>query len=157
MNQDLDQIYQTYSRRVYLYLLSLSHDPALSEDLMQETFLKAAKSIDKFKGNSSLSSWLCAIARNLFNDAMRHQKKTVQLDQELFSMDPEQRDLRVFSCLHDLEEPYREIIYLRVFCSMSYREIGEILGKTETWSRVMFYRGKEKLRELWMKKERDLQ
>ena len=72
-------------------------------------------------------------------------------------MDPEQRDLRVFSCLHDLEEPYREIIYLRIFCSMSYREIGEILGKTETWSRVMFYRGKEKLRDLWMKKERDLQ
>ncbi|UNT92385.1 RNA polymerase sigma factor [Allobaculum sp. Allo2] len=63
MNQDLDQMYRTYSRKVYLYLLSLSQNPALSEDLMQETFLKAALKIDTFQGNSSLSSWLCSIAK----------------------------------------------------------------------------------------------
>ena len=157
MNQDLDQMYRTYSRKVYLYLLSLSQNPALSEDLMQETFLKAALKIDTFQGNSSLSSWLCSIAKNLYCDAMRRQKNHVPLAEEMFSFDPKQRDLRIFGCLHELSEPYREILYLRIFCFMSYREIGEILGKTETWSRVMFYRGKEKLRDLWMKKERDLQ
>lgn len=58
MNQDLDQLYQTYSRKVYLYLLSLSHDTALSGDLMQDTFLKAARKIDTFQQNSPLSFWL---------------------------------------------------------------------------------------------------
>lgn len=153
MNQDLDQLYQTYSRKVYLYLLSLCHDPALSEDLMQETFLKAARKIDTFQENSALSSWLCAIAKNLFYDSARRQKHTVPLEDDLFVLDPEQRDLRIFGCLHELNEPYREIIYLRIFCSMSFQEIGEILGKSQTWSRVMYYRGKEKLRELWTKKE----
>lgn len=153
MNQDLDQLYQTYSRKVFLYLLTLSQNRALTEDLTQETFLKAAKSIHSFHKDSSLSSWLCAIAKNLFYDVMRRQKDTIPLEDDLLTFDPEKRDLRIFSCLHDLKDPYREIIYLRVFCSMSYREIGEILGKTENWSRVMFYRGKEKLRDLWIEKE----
>ena len=46
-----------------------------------------------------------------------------------------------------MEEPYREVIYLRVFGGLSFREIGEIHGKTENWARVTFYRGKEKLRK----------
>lgn len=153
MNQDLEQLYQAYSRKVYCYLLSLCQNPVLAEDLMQDTFLKAAKKIDTFKENSSLSSWLCAIAKNLYYDAMRKQKNTVALEEELLIFDPNQRDLRIFSCLHDLCEPYREIIYLRIFCSMSFKEIGEILDRSDTWSRVMFYRGKEKLRALWLKKE----
>ena len=49
--------------------------------------------------------------------------------------------------VHALPEPGREVVYLRVFGSLSFREIGDVLGKTETWARVTFYRGKEKLRD----------
>ena len=55
--------------------------------------------------------------------------------------------VELFKKLHDVEEPYREVIYLRVFGGLSFREIGEIHKKTENWARVTFYRGKEKLRK----------
>ena len=48
--------------------------------------------------------------------------------------------------VHDLPEPYREVVYLRAFGQLSFREIGDVLGKTENWARVTFYRGKEKLK-----------
>ena len=52
----------------------------------------------------------------------------------------------LLKALHAVPEPYREVMYLRVFSELSFREIGEIMEKTENWARVTFYRGKEKLR-----------
>ena len=49
--------------------------------------------------------------------------------------------------LHELPEPGREVVYLRAFGGLSFREIGDVLGKTETWARVTFYRGKERLKQ----------
>ncbi|MBQ7600770.1 MAG: RNA polymerase subunit sigma, partial [Lachnospiraceae bacterium] len=49
--------------------------------------------------------------------------------------------------LHALEEPRREIVYLRVFGGLSFREIGDVFGKAENWARVTFYRAKEQLRK----------
>ena len=48
--------------------------------------------------------------------------------------------------VHGLPEPYREVVYLRSFGGLSFREIGDVLDKTETWARVTFYRGKERLK-----------
>ena len=53
--------------------------------------------------------------------------------------------LTLFKALHELPEPMREVIYLRLTGEMSFKEIGEILGRDETWARVNFYRGKQKL------------
>ena len=49
--------------------------------------------------------------------------------------------------MHVCPEPFREVMYLRIFGNLSFREIGEIMGKTENWARVTFYRGKEKMRK----------
>ena len=49
--------------------------------------------------------------------------------------------------LHGLPEPYREVMYLRAFGGLSFKEIAEVSGKTENWARVTFYRGKEKLKK----------
>ena len=49
--------------------------------------------------------------------------------------------------VHQLPEPGREVVYLRAFGGLSFREIGDVLGKTETWARVTFYRGKERLKQ----------
>ena len=55
--------------------------------------------------------------------------------------------LELLKLLHALPEPYRETIYLRIYGSLSFSKIGEIMGKTENWARVTFYRGKERLRK----------
>ena len=61
-----DEIYQSYFDPVYRYVLSLSRDPHVAEEISQETFFKALRSLDHFQGKSSLKSWLCAIAKNLW-------------------------------------------------------------------------------------------
>ena len=55
--------------------------------------------------------------------------------------------------LHSCPEPFREIMYMRLFGDLSFKEIGEIMGRSENWARVNFYRGKEKLRKEWGKDE----
>ena len=54
--------------------------------------------------------------------------------------------LELLRQVHSLPEAQREVVYLRAFGGLSFREIGDVMGKTETWARVTFYRGKEKLR-----------
>lgn len=102
---DLEEMYEQHARQVYLYLLSLSHDAALSEDLTQETFLKASVKIRGFRHESTLSSWLCTIARNQYFDFCRGKKRDPAGDGSLVlqGMD-DPRDLRVFACLHKLRE-----------------------------------------------------
>lgn len=153
MDSGLEEIYKSHSHKVYCYLLSLCHDPALSDDLMQETFLKAARQIDSFRHDCSLSSWLCTIAKNVWRDWLRKQKPAAPIEDVLLPHHDPDRDLRIFGCLHQLEEPYREIIYLRVFCSLSFKEIGEILSRSDTYCRVLYSRGKQKLLELWQKED----
>lgn len=140
---------QNHSKKVYRYLLSLSHDPALSDDLLQETFLKAVLRISSYRQESSLDTWLCAIARNCYTDWVRKsvRQKETMLQDWIPAPKEDERDLELLSRIHHLREPYREILYLRLFGSLSFREIGEILEHSETWARVMFYRGKEELRK----------
>ena len=56
-------------------------------------------------------------------------------------------EVEVLKLLHELPEPYRELFYLRVFGNLSFKDIGTIMGKSENWARVSFYRGKERLRK----------
>lgn len=72
---ELEEMYREHARQVYLYLLSLSHDRELSEDLTQETFVKASMKIRNFRHESTLSSWLCSIARSLYFDVCRKKKR----------------------------------------------------------------------------------
>lgn len=140
-------MYQAYSRKVYGYLLSLCGRPDLAEDLMQDTFLKAAQKIDSFHGESSLSTWLCTIAKRLWLDDLRKNKRQAEEEPEklLTGYLDEKRDLRLFQYLHEIEDPFREVILLRTFAALSFKEIGEIFSKSENWARVTFFRGKEKL------------
>lgn len=61
----------------------------------------------------------------------------------------EQENCReIYRAVHRLEEPYREIMLLRIHSDLNFADIGEIFGRSEGWARVTFYRGKEKLRKL---------
>ena len=79
-----DQIYQSYFDSVYRYALSLSGSSQTAEEITQETFFKAMRSLDQFQGKSSLKSWLCAIAKNLWLSEQR-KKKTRPIDDAALS------------------------------------------------------------------------
>lgn len=152
---DMNAIYQRHAQTVYKFLLSQTRDPGLAEELTQETFYQAVRSANRFDGSCKVSVWLCQIARHLWYQQLRKRKREVSLSEEVVdvplpsaeeeTLDREGR-LDLLRQVHGLPEPYREVVYLRAFGDLSFREIGDVLGKTETWARVTFYRGKEKLR-----------
>ena len=151
----MNTIYRHHAQTVYKFLLSQTRDPGLAEELTQETFYQAVRSIDRFDGKCKVSVWLCQIAKHLWYQQLRKQKREVPLSEDgvdvpLPSAEEETLDragrLELLRQVHSLPEPCREVVYLRAFGDLSFREISDVLGKTETWARVTFYRGKEKLR-----------
>ncbi len=159
--QKIDDIYQQYAQRVYKFLLSLSGDEDVAEEVMQETFYQAIKNIHKYDGSCKITTWLCAIAKN---QLLVYQRKHPAMDEYDTSHEQapstEQQVVQAYDKaellkrIHSFDEPYREVLYLRLFGDLSFREIGEILGKSENWARVTFYRSKEKLRKELEKDEK---
>lgn len=156
--QDVQKIYEEYFQTVNKYLFCLTHNADISEELTQETFYKAVKKIDTYKGECKISVWLCQIAKNLWYDYCRKNKKIANIDEkDLFNIQsldkPEEevvlKDEKVslYKKMQSLDEKTREVIYLRITGELSFKEIGIILNKTENWARVTFYRGKNKLKE----------
>ena len=68
---DMDAIYRNHAQTVYKFLLARCHDPDLAEELTQETFYQAVRSIDRFDGSCRLSVWLCQIAKHLWYQHLR--------------------------------------------------------------------------------------
>ena len=136
------------------YLYRLCHDEDLANELTQETFYQALKQWDQFRGKSNLGTWLCTIARNLYYRSLR-KNDAVSLS---VIPEPEIPDftekvanhslaVTVHKALHELQEPYREVFTLRTFCDLSYKEIGDLFEKSESWARVIYYRAKRRLQE----------
>ncbi len=156
--QDMEQIYKEYFETVNKYLFCLTQNNDISEELTQETFYKAVKKIDTYKGECKMSVWLCQIAKNLWYDQCRKNKKikntneTELLNIEDFRILEEEvisnsEKLELYKKMQKLDEKTREVMYLRITGELSFKEIGAILNKTENWARVTFYRGKNMLKE----------
>ncbi|MDY5612951.1 RNA polymerase sigma factor [Dysosmobacter sp.] len=152
---DMSAIYQQHARTVYKFLLSQCRNPDLAEELTQETFYQAVRSADRFHGGCKVSVWLCQIAKHLWYQHLRKRNREAPMpvegmDVPLPSAEEEalarEGRLDLLRSVHSLPADAREVVYLRAFGGLSFREIGDVLGKTETWARVTFYRGKEKLR-----------
>lgn len=152
---DMDAVYRQHAQTVYKYLLSQTHDPDLAEELTQETFYQAVRSIDRFNGGCKVSVWLCQISKHLWYQHLRKHRQEAPMPEELPETPVpsteagvlEQEDrMALLRQIHDLPQDAREVIYLRAFGGLSFREIGDVMGRTETWARVTFYRSKEKLR-----------
>lgn len=151
----MEELYEQNAEIVYRFLYSICKNEQLAEDLTQETFLQAYKSIERFDGSCKISSWLCQIAKHLL---YRHYHKTkreipIALDgtEDLF-LESANFDgrviaklelMEVFKEMQKLPPAMREVIYLRITGELTFGEIGEIMGKNENWARVTFYRGKE--------------
>jgi RNA polymerase sigma-70 factor (ECF subfamily) len=152
---DFEAVYQAYFRDVYRYALALCRDEALAEEITQEAFFKALEHMDQFDGKSKLSVWLCSIARNTYFSMLRkekyiHKEPVTELPG---GIDPEQRLLNreeaftAHRILHRLPEPYREVFSLRTFAQLSFQQIAQLFGKTESWARVTYHRARLKIKE----------
>ena len=138
-----------------MYLLDLCKDPDLAEEITQETFFKVLKKIDTFEGKCSIATWMLQIAKNNFYNYCKKKKhSSTEECGELPAMDnPENEAIdrdtarEIHLVLHKLEEPYKEVFWMRTFGELSFKEIGTIHGKTESWARVTFYRAKQKIKE----------
>lgn len=157
--QDIEKLYEEYFETVNKYLFCLTHNNDISEELTQETFYRAVRKIDKYKGECKISVWLCQIAKNLWYDECKKNRRTINTEedslfeiQETNTLEEEvianDEKMLLYKKLQLLDDKTREVMYLRLSGDLSFKEIGIILNKTENWARVTFYRGKNKLKEV---------
>ncbi len=154
--QKFEEIYKVYFEDVYKYLRGLTANENLSQELTSETFYKAMKAIDDFKGNCDVRVWLCQIAKNSYFSYMRKYNKEISLeDSEEILINEEDiehllvnKDLafKIHQMLHKIKEPYKEVFSLRVFGELSFKQIAMIFGKSEHWACVTYHRAKEMIR-----------
>ncbi len=152
---NMEELYRKNAKIVYTYLFSLCHDQDLAEDLTQETFLRAYQSLERFNESCKLSTWLCQIGKHIYYQHLAKNGREIpsepaekpvsgkEIPEEIVLTRLELMD--VLKEMQHLPDQMREVIYLRTMADLSFREIGEILGRSENWARVNFYRGKELL------------
>ena len=147
----MDEIYKRYSQIVFHFFYIRCRDLELAEDLMQETFLRALEAIDSYDASCKISTWLCQIAKHLLYQhwEKNNRARLEELEEELEASNDTERQaiarlelMDVWDKLQALPADMKKVIELRVLGDLSYKEIGEMLGKSENWARVTFYRGK---------------
>ena len=152
---DFEAIYNTYYKSVYAFVMSISHSTDIAEEITQETFFKAFKAYESFRGDCTVKVWLCQIAKNTFYNMRKKQASFEDIDFEI--LPDEQRfenalldkssAMLAHKSLHNLSEPYKEVFTLRVFGELSFNDIGQLFQKTEVWARVTYYRAKTKIQK----------
>ena len=152
--EDLDRIYRENAATVYRFLLAKSGSEQIAEELTQETFYQAVRSIHRYDGSCKITTWLCGIAKNLLYASYRDlSRDTVPLEEAPEPVAPSAEEevlagldkTDALAAIHRAPEPARELLYLRLLGGLSFREIGAVMGQTETWARVTYYRAKAKL------------
>ena len=153
---EFEQIYTTYFRDVYLYICKLSNSEHIAEEITSETFFKAMKSIDSFRGDCDIRVWLCQIAKNCYYSYIKKADRTECIDnveiaeqgasfeERLFRHDTA---IQIQKILHDVPEPYKEVFMWRVYAELSFKQIGQIFGKSENWACVTYHRARNKIKE----------
>lgn len=154
---DFEQIYKRYFQDIYLYLRSLSASETIAEEITQETFVKALKSIERFDGSNDIRAWLFTIAKNTYYTFCRREK--IYADETFADqmIDPkptyeerlidEENVFMIHQFLHQMKEPYKEVFSLRIFGELPFDQIGVLFGKSAGWARVTFYRAKKQISE----------
>ena len=155
----LEQLYNTYFNDVYLYILRLSGNAHVAEEITSDTFFKAMKSIDKFRGDCDVRVWLCQIAKNCYYSHVKKNNRIKQVDesemQDIPDLAPNAAEEairreeieQIQRILHDMGEPYKEVFMWRTYAELSFQQIAEIFGKTENWACVTYHRARKKILE----------
>ena len=159
MVTEFEKIYSTYFNDVFRYIRRLSNNEHIAEEITADTFLKALRSIDSFRGECDIRVWLCTIARNCYFSYLKKQGRlenmedvealnvpgtAESIEEQLVKREDAMRIQRV---LHDIPEPYKEVFMWRVYAELSFKQIGQIFNKSENWACVTYHRARSKIRE----------
>ncbi len=150
-----NEVYERYFKDIYLYAKAISGDGAVAEEIAAETFFKALRSLDRYRGDCDIRVWLCQIAKNTYYTYCKKRKRLAPLPEtapaEDFRLDERLSDkedaFAIHQFLHAMEEPYKEVFSLRVFGELPFAQIAAIFGKSESWARVTYHRAKGKIIE----------
>lgn len=156
----IENLYRQYYDRVLAFLVRLSGDVLLAEELTQETFFQAFISIGRFRGDSEVYTWLISIARHVFFKYVRRKRldastavdpilESWRADETLPEAVTEREDLRekVRGVIASLPTKYRDVVIMRIYAGLPFAEIASSLGITENSAKVIYFRAKKKLAE----------
>lgn len=156
---DFEKLYKEYYPRVYSFLYKIYRNHDLCEEMTQETFFQAYLSFHKFRGNSSIFTYLAAIAKNVYFKYLRKSKvETVDIDLLVTSDDDSaaqpyemlEKKLaaeKVNRFIKELPKNYKDVVFLRIYADLPFSEIAANLGISENSAKVIFYRAKKILKE----------
>lgn len=155
MENEFEKIYAKYYQSIYRYLLSITKNSNIAEEITQETFYKALKNIKNYNSKYEMFTWLCNIAKNTYYSSYKKNKRYEKFDND--TMDNEnsiinkiidsETNEELLKIVHNLGDPFKEVFTLRVYGELSFKQIGNIFNRTESWARVTFYRSKIKIKE----------
>ena len=148
--ENINKLYDIYAKDIYKFIMSIALNHEIAEDIMQSTFLSAIKSIHTFKGHSSVKTWLFGIAKNEYYTYLRKNPRNLKLEDinEIhYIQENNELYMSIMKKIQELKEPQKQIVILRIINDMSFAEIGEVVGKSENYCRVNFFREKQKLWE----------
>jgi len=155
---EFEELYHLYYKDVYYFVLKLAnYRDDIAEEVTQESFYQAFISLPRFRGECSIKSWLCQIAKNTYYKYLKTHAKETYLEEELHQeqgeetvsteVEKKQVTLHIRRVIADLDERSRRIVEYRLFEEKSYKEIGELVGIREATAKVLFSRTKVKIRE----------
>lgn len=161
MENEFEKIYAKYYQSIYRYLLSLTKNSYIAEEITQETFYKALKNINKYNPKYKMLTWLCNIAKNTYFSSYKKNKFLTSINEDIKDTEKDiitniintETNEELLKIIHNLEEPYKEVFTLRIYGDLSFIQIANIFNKTESWARVTFYRSKTKIKENINEKE----
>lgn len=153
---ELEELYEQIQPRIYAFFYVKTWDREAAEDLTHEVFYEALKGGSSFAGASSAQTWMFGIAKNVLKKYFRSKKYKDHLPDMLANEEegiptPEEQLLikeeknRLLAAIHQLDDLSKEVVILRTYGELSFKEIGELLGKSENYARVTFHRAKLKL------------
>jgi RNA polymerase sigma-70 factor, ECF subfamily len=159
MKITFDQLYDDHHQDLYQFIFYMVKDKTLTEDLLQEVYLKVFKSLPRFRGDSSVKTWLLSIARHVVIDYFRSQKRKRKRFVDFFDWGEKGEKLKdaqplpdeiaeqqeeiqnLYRCLDDCTVDQKSVIILRYIQSFSIRETAEILNFSESKVRTTQHRG----------------
>ena len=150
---EFETIYRKYSSLVYRYVLSLCRNAELAEEVTAEAFYNAYLHIGSFRGKCKIETWLCTIAKNALSKELKRRKKYCSVEENFSLRMYEQFDAiedkdtaaAIYSGADSLKTPYKEVFKLRVIGELSFKQIADIYGNTESWAKITYYRAKAKI------------
>lgn len=154
---EFEEVYALYFKDVHLFTISLCNDHSLAEEITQETFFKALKSIDQFDGAKDIRAWLFTIAKNTYFSYHKKNKRLTAYEGQSYENEPatdvtllerlanEDDAFTIHQFIHKMDDPYKEVFSLRIFGELPFEKIGAIFGKSAGWARVTYHRARKQI------------